>query len=113
MRQTIRSNVFETNSSTSHSVVVTTDEEQDLLEKDMLYIYSDGYFVLKQDLYKEFEKFYKDYPPEIKPPFDTFRKIFNYKTWEEFHSEYNIADTHRRKTKDGSYINIHVICESS
>lgn len=51
MKQTIRLNTFETNSSSTHNCVIGTKEQFDQLRIDELYIY-DNEIITKEDLLK-------------------------------------------------------------
>jgi len=73
----IRKNVFETNSSSTHSLVMCSGDEWDLLEKNEAFLVSESTVVKKENLITEFIKA-KDY-----------RK----KQWEEYCQKNNLDST--------------------
>lgn len=55
LRQTVRFNTFETNSSSTHSCVICTPEEYSAWEQGKLYIDYDGNFYTIEELKAEYE----------------------------------------------------------
>lgn len=57
MRQTIRVNTFETNSSSTHNCVISTEKERDAWAAgDLFWVqYSDNKFLTKEEVEKEYE----------------------------------------------------------
>ena len=50
----VRNNLFETNSSSTHSLVMCSGDEYDLLEKNEAFLVSESEVVKKEDLISEF-----------------------------------------------------------
>ena len=76
----IRQNVFETNSSSTHSLIFCSKEEYNLLEEDQLYITYDKEFITKDE--------YKKYIIDIFIKNKYFNTYFDSKSYFTFYKEF-------------------------
>ena len=108
--RTVRKGVFETNSSSTHSVTIMSAEDYKRWEDEMLYYnYYEDILLTKEEFY---ESIRKEYPEDSIE--EIMKKAVNYsdfgKTFEEFHeSDYLEVDVTNHTTKSGDEIVI--ICK--
>ena len=73
----VRRNTFETNSSSTHSLVMCSGDEYDLLEKNEAFLVSESEVVKKEDLISEFIN----------------KNSYKKKDWEEYCQKHNLDST--------------------
>lgn len=107
MKRTIRSSVFETNSSSTHSMIIATDEEVKLLNSGELLIQYNE-LITKEEAIEEFNKIKENNPTLLHD--DDYKNYLNLKTLDEFINEdehYEYYD-YNYTTKGGEHLNIYV-----
>lgn len=108
MKQSIRLNTFETNSSTTHAIVICEGDEQNKLWEDGdLYVDWGGNLFIKEELIKEFKKEKDVKSDDIdEDEFDEWLNDADYRNcytwWEELEQ-----DTTTYTSKSGDTIYIH------
>ena len=111
MKQIIRRNTFETNSSSTHSLIICTDEEYDALNNGLLYIAKYGNideFYTKEELEEKYEK---DIKWKSQANYDSFEQWCydnDYCTLDNWYDDLEYDET-SYITKSGDKINI--ICK--
>lgn len=82
IKTTIRKGVFETNSSSTHSITICSEEKFKQFERGELY-YNDEGLLTKEEVLKEYEEYKKDY--DYEESFEDFCEEENfYKNYEDF-----------------------------
>lgn len=104
MRQTIRNNTFETNSSSTHSITIVTQEEFDKFKSGDTYIdWNDEFFtkeeILNSKEYEEFEN--KGKCSEDK--FEAYIEYNDFRNYDNYNREYETFEEHYT-TKSGDKI---------
>lgn len=111
MKQTIRNKTFETNSSSTHSLIICTDEQLIKLKNEELYINRYGEvdeFYPAEDVEKEFEAVKQDYLKEGYDEGDAFKDFLmdsDYCTLDNWYTDLE-GDSTTYTTKSGDKINI-------
>lgn len=113
MKQTIRINTFETNSSSEHSCIICSDEEYNKLINGDLWIGYGGELKSTEELYKEYKKETNNTDKE------------GFEDWIEYDGNYySIAEKYQdssldwihehleydEKTKEINGVTVHVMC---
>ena len=90
MKQTVRLNTFETNSSSTHSCIICTAEEYDALKNGLMYVNKYG-----NDIYskEEVESEYRADNTDL--DFEDWLDENEYTTFENWGSDYEFDDTYR------------------
>lgn len=105
-----RQHVFETNSSSVHSMVIATDEEEKLLNSGELLLYYDS-IITKEEAIEKFNKHKEKYPNYNYGDVDykTYLELETLEEWinniEERCLNYEYEDY---TTKGGEHLNMHI-----
>lgn len=97
MKQTVRLNTFETNSSSTHSCIICTAEEYDALRNGLMYVEKYGTTLYSKE---EVENEYKADNTDL--DFEDWLDENEYTTFENWGGDHEFDDTHR--TIDGKEI---------
>lgn len=102
MKQTVRFGTFETNSSSTHSCVIVTDEELEKWRNGEVYLYnySERFYTL-DEIKAEYEK-----ELDKSQSFEEWLEDSEYKTYENWGDEYE-GDT---TTREINGVKVHAVC---
>lgn len=98
MKTQIRKSVFETNSSSTHTLtVVDTKDWNDFKEGRLLYDSYEGYFLTREDLKSKWEKCcqeysYSDFEQESEEAMNEWRHDECIYTWDEYLEMYEVLE---------------------
>lgn len=101
MKQTIRFNTFETNSSSTHSCIIVTDEELEKWRNGETYVDWSGNFHTKEELLEEYNR-----ELDKSQDFEDWLLDNDYRTYENWGDEYE-GDT---TTREINGVKVHAVC---
>lgn len=106
----IRKGLFETNSSSTHSLTMCTKEDYGKWEKGEVYFCTDGKFYTKEEVIDELckDKYYKQDRENLESlsdkDFDEHVKDFDYYTYDNYNDEYLEEFYEEYTTKSGETV---------